>query len=76
MYVPAASPLMSSVVAPLLQSKSNGGVPPVVVTLIKPDESPKQGLSECISAKSICPGEEIVTVIVSVHPVASVTVSV
>ena len=41
-YVPAVNPLISSVVAPLLQTNVYGKVPPVTVKSNEPVASPKQ----------------------------------
>ena len=75
-YVPAARPVLSSVVTPLPQLNEYGAVPPVAVRLAAPVELPKQRtFVPDIDAASAAAGCVITTEAVVEQPLASVTVT-
>jgi hypothetical protein len=76
LYVPAARPVLSSVVMPLPQLYEYGAVPPLAVRLAAPVILPKQStFVPVIEAESREAGCVMVTDNVAVHPRASVTVT-
>jgi hypothetical protein len=75
-YVPAARPEISSVVALLDHRYVYGGIPPVTVSSMDPVDIPLQIRLVCVSVIFIAVGCEMVTVNVSIHKLASVTITV
>ena len=74
--VPTHNAVATSVVSPLFHKYVNGAVPPTTVTVAPPSHSPKQDtlLSTTVVAVPAAPSV-IVEATVSVHPCASVTVT-
>src|SRR5436853_129707 len=76
LYVPAASEVISCVVAPLLHKYVYGDVPPLTVKLIEPVDAPLQSTLTCVWLNEIAVGSVIVMLLsVAVQPLASVTVT-
>ena len=74
LYVPATTPVIEAVVAPLLHKYVYGIVPPVAEAEAPPLEYPLQlVLESTIAAATIAVGSVIVTDALSVHPLLSVT---